>query len=113
MGKFVPRDSHKARSRARVEGILMMKLSSATWQKSSTAALTGTFWNDAEPILRNYVDGDRRFINNEQYELVNGEWQKVKVTLTETEINKKLSALKAWKIWKRCFTPAKRAKSDC
>lgn len=89
MGKFVPRDPNKARSRARVEGNIDDETLKRNLAKKFHSRIDWNILNDAEPILRNYVDGDRRFINNEQYELVNGEWQKVKVTLTETEINKK------------------------
>ena len=33
----------------------------------------------AEPITRNFIDGDRREMNGLEYVMVNGQWQKVNI----------------------------------
>lgn len=85
-GEFVPKDPTKFRDADKViagenftdeslKRALAMKFDSRIdWEALDATA----------PIIRNYIDGDRRTINGADYELQNGDW--VKVGYTETKI---------------------------
>lgn len=85
-GEFVPKDPTKFRDADKViagENFTDESLKRALAMKFDSridwAAL------DAQaPIVRNYIDGDRRMINGTDYELQNGDW--VKVGYAETKI---------------------------
>lgn len=87
MGRYVPRDAKDRFSRERVEGkIDDVSLRNKLARKFSSR-INWEILQEAEPILRNYVDGDRRFINGDQYEYNNGEWRKVESSVQETAID--------------------------
>lgn len=77
MGKWVPKVDGDRWSRETVDGdIDNVGLKAKLAQKFNSRIDWDTL-EAAEPIVRNYANGDRKIINGSEYELINGMWQKV------------------------------------
>lgn len=88
MGKYVPKIEGDRWSRETVDGDID---SGAIRQKLAARFHSRIDWDliDAtEPIVRNYIDGDRRMINGTEYELISGQWVKVEMESTKNAIDK-------------------------
>jgi archaellum component FlaC len=85
MGKYVPKVEGDRWSRETVDSdidneALKRKLAFRFESRIDWAAL-----EVAEPIIRNFVDGDRRYMNGSEYELINGDWVKIEKTVDPGE----------------------------
>lgn len=88
MGQFVPKDPTKFRDRDRVDG----KIDDASLKRNLArrfhSRINWEILNEAEPIIRNYSEGDSRFINGSQYELKDGSWTKVETEQLSTALDR-------------------------
>lgn len=88
MGKYVPKDANDRFAREKVEG----KIDDATLKRNLARKFHSRIKWDvlkaAEPILRNYAEGDSRYINGDPYEYRNGEWQKIETAQDKTALDK-------------------------
>lgn len=85
MGRYVPKDAKDRFSREKVEGNIDDATMRRNLARKFHSRINWEILNDAEPILRNYVDGDRRYINGDPYEYRNGQWIKVESVIENTE----------------------------
>lgn len=88
-GEFVPKDSSKFRDSDKViagENFTDEALKRALAIKFDSR-IDWDILDAAEPIIRNYIDGDRKSINGLDYELQNGDWVKVVYTETKTALD--------------------------
>lgn len=88
MGKFVPRDPKKFRGRDTVEGTIDDSSLKQNLARKFHSRIKWDLLNEAEPIIRNYTEGDRRDINGEMYAFVGGGWRKVETGPIVGEIDK-------------------------
>lgn len=77
MGRYVPKDAKDRFSREKVEGNIDDAALRRNLARKFHSRINWEILDAAEPILRNYVDGDQRHINGTPYEYRNGEWLKI------------------------------------
>ncbi|WP_318192852.1 SNF2-related protein [Vibrio sp. 1865] len=88
-GKFVPKDASKVRDDDKVirdasvtDVALKRKLAAKFHSRIDWEAL-----DTAEPAIKNYVEGDRRVIDERTYEFTRGNWEPVDALQTTTDID--------------------------
>ena len=90
MGKFVPRDPKKFRSRDTVEGKIDDASLKANLARKFSSCINWEILNQSEPIIRNYSEGDRRVINGEMYIFSGDSWSKEATSASDTTIDPQL-----------------------
>jgi len=79
MGNYVPKVDGDRWSRETVDGDIDSAAIKAKLAQKFNSRINWDALEIAAPIIRNYIDGDRREINGLEYELVAGEWRKVNI----------------------------------
>lgn len=77
MGRYIPKDAKVRFSREKVEGNIDDAALKRNLARKFHSRINWEILEAAEPILRNYVDNDRRDMNGVPYEYRNGEWLKM------------------------------------
>lgn len=90
MGKFVPRDPQKYRSRDTVDGKIDDATLKSNLARKFNSRINWEVLNQAEPIIRNYSEGDRRVINGEMYVFSGGDWHKEAISNPATATDPQL-----------------------
>ncbi|QFY42990.1 N-6 DNA methylase [Candidatus Methylospira mobilis] len=88
-GEFVPKDPTKFRDSDKViagENMTDEALKRALAVKFHSR-IDWEMLDSAEPIVRNYIDGDRKEINGIDYEMQGGAWVKIAYTESKTELD--------------------------
>lgn len=88
-GKYVPKDAKDRFSRERVEaeGPITSESMKRKLAVKFSSRINWEMLELEEPIDRAYSDGDQRYINGEPYEFRNGQWNKLKTSLEQMEID--------------------------
>lgn len=77
MGKYVPKVDGDRWSRETVDGDVDDAGLKAKLAAKFNSRIDWEMVDAAEPITRNYAEGDRKIMNGQEYEFVHGTWQKV------------------------------------
>jgi SNF2 family DNA or RNA helicase len=89
MGKWVPKVEGDRWSREVVDGDIDNASMKARLAQRFDSRIDWNLLDAAEPIVRNYAEGDRKIINGTEHELRNGQWVRVvKVEDTSMSIEK-------------------------
>ena len=87
MGKFVPKVAGDRWSRETVDGDIDNAGIRSKLAARFNSRIDWDMLDVAEPIVRNYIEGDRRFINGSEHELISGQWVKVSVAISKNAID--------------------------
>ncbi len=85
MGKWVPKIEGDRWSREVVDGDIDNAGLKAKLAQRFESRINWDLLEVAEPIIRNYVEGDRKIINGTEYELSSGQWSRV-VKINDTSL---------------------------
>ena len=89
MGKWVPKVAGDRWSRETVDGDIDNAGIKAKLAQKFESRIDWDMLETAEPIVRNYVEGDRKIINGAEHELTGGQWSRViKIDDTSLKIEK-------------------------
>jgi N12 class adenine-specific DNA methylase len=77
MGKYVPKTPGDRWSREVVDGDVDNEGLKRKLAQKFSSRIDWNALEIAEPIVKNYTNGDRKFINGQEYEMSDGHWSKV------------------------------------